>query len=155
MGPGNPLESQGSWNSSGGVLVPGWEVGACVISTLGLALATLSCLLVMDPNCFAVRSLVRNADSYAEMLSRVQLFVTSCSAAHQTPLSMGFSRQEDWGGLTFLPPGDLPDPGMEPMSLAAPALAAGPVTAEPSGKPWQRCFAVSESRAHSGNWCRG
>jgi len=29
---------------------------------------------------------------------------------------MGFSRQEDWSGLTFPPPGDLPDPGIEPMS---------------------------------------
>ena len=40
--------------------------------------------------------------------------------AHQAPLSTGFSRQEYWGGLPFPPPGDLPDPGIEPMS---PALA--------------------------------
>ena len=42
--------------------------------------------------------------------------------AHQAPLSMGFSRQEYWSGLPFPPPGDLPDPGIEPTSSAPPAL---------------------------------
>ena len=36
---------------------------------------------------------------------------------------MGFSRQEHWSGLSFPPPGDLPDPGIKPMSLMSPALA--------------------------------
>ena len=49
----------------------------------------------------------------------------------QAPLSMGFSRQEHWSGLPFPPPGDLPDPGVEPTS---PALAGGLFTTEPSGK---------------------
>ena len=53
-------------------------------------------------------------------LSCVRLFVTPCTIACQAPLSMGFSRQEYWSGLTFPPPGDLPDPGIEPRS---PALA--------------------------------
>ena len=39
------------------------------------------------------------------------------------PLSMEFSRQECWRGLPCLPPGDLPDPGIEPESLMSPALA--------------------------------
>ena len=43
------------------------------------------------------------------VLSCVQLFVTPCDAAHQTPLSMGFPRQEHWNGLPFLPPGNIPD----------------------------------------------
>ena len=38
---------------------------------------------------------------------------------------MGFSREEYWSGLSFPPLGDLPDPGMEPVSLASPALAGG------------------------------
>ena len=38
---------------------------------------------------------------------------------------MGFSRQEDWSGLPFPPPGDLSDPGIEPVSLMSPALAGG------------------------------
>ena len=43
--------------------------------------------------------------------------------AHQPPLSMEFSRQEYWSGLPFPPPGDVPDPGIEPVSLASPAVA--------------------------------
>ncbi|ELR45730.1 hypothetical protein M91_15238, partial [Bos mutus] len=41
----------------------------------------------------------------------------------QAALSMGFSRQEYWSGLPFPTPGDLPDPGIEPMSLISLALA--------------------------------
>ena len=58
-------------------------------------------------------------------LSRVQLFVTPWTVARQRPLSMEFSRQEYWRGLPFLPPGDLPDPGIEPELLVSPALAGG------------------------------
>ena len=43
----------------------------------------------------------------------------------QPPLSMGFSRQEYWSGLPCPPPGDLPNPGIEPVSLMSPALAGG------------------------------
>ena len=43
--------------------------------------------------------------------------------AHQTPLSLGFSRQEYWSGLLCPPPGDLPDPGIEPVPLKSPGLA--------------------------------
>ena len=57
--------------------------------------------------------------------SHVQLFVTLWTVALQAPLSMGFSRQGYWSGLSFPPPGDLPDPGIEPMSLMSPALAGG------------------------------
>ena len=45
-------------------------------------------------------------------------FYDSQTVAHQTPLSMGFSRQEYRRGLPFPTPGDLPDPGIEPMSPA-------------------------------------
>ena len=57
----------------------------------------------------------------AQSLSRVQLFATPWTAAHQVSLSMGFPRQEYWNELAFPPPGDLPDPEIEPMS---PALQA-------------------------------
>ena len=50
--------------------------------------------------------------------SCIQLFVTPWTAARQAPLSMGFSRQEYWSGLTFPSPGNLPDPGIEPRSPA-------------------------------------
>ena len=47
------------------------------------------------------------------VLSRVRLFTTLWTLAHQAPLSMGFSRQEDWSGLPCPPPGDLADPGIK------------------------------------------
>jgi len=47
---------------------------------------------------------------------------------------MGFSRQEYWSGLPLPPPGDLPDPGIEPMSFVSPALA-GRLPLTPPGKP--------------------
>ena len=56
--------------------------------------------------------------------SCVQLFVTLWTVAHQAPLSMGFSRQE-YCEFPCPPPGDLPDPGTEPVSLMSPALADG------------------------------
>ena len=55
--------------------------------------------------------------------SQVQLFETLWTVAHQTPLSMGFSRQEYWSGLPCPPPGALPDPEIEPTSLMSPVLA--------------------------------
>ena len=54
--------------------------------------------------------------------SRVGLFVTLWTVACQTPLSMGFSRQEYWSGLPCAPSEYLPDPGIKPTSPAAPAL---------------------------------
>ena len=65
-------------------------------------------------------------------LSRVQLFVIPWTAAHQAPLSMGFSRQEYWSGLPFPSPEDLSDPGIKPRSLA---LQADALTSEPPGRP--------------------
>ena len=59
------------------------------------------------------------------VLSCVRLFAILWTVAHQAPLSMGYSRQEHWSGLTFPPPGDLPDPGIKPTSLMSPALASG------------------------------
>ena len=43
---------------------------------------------------------------------------------HQAPLSKGFSKQEYWSGLLCPPPGNLPNPGIEPVSLKSPALAS-------------------------------
>ena len=51
--------------------------------------------------------------------------VTPRTVTHQTPLSMEFSRQEYWSGLPFPTPGDLPDLGIESVSLVFPALAGG------------------------------
>ena len=62
-------------------------------------------------------------------LSRVQLFATAWTVAHQAPLSWGFSRQGYRRGLPCSPPGDLPNPGIEPRS---PILQAD---SEAPGKP--------------------
>ena len=51
--------------------------------------------------------------------------MTPWTVACQAPLSTGFSKQEYWSRLLFPPPGDLPHPGIEPASLASPALARG------------------------------
>ena len=60
--------------------------------------------------------------------SVAQSYLILCNpwtVAHQAPLSVGFSLQEYWSGVIFPPPGDFPDPGIEPMSLMSPALAGG------------------------------
>ena len=71
---------------------------------------------------------------HAKSLSRVQLFVTLWTVAHQAPLSMGFSRQEYWSGLPCPPTGDLPNPGIEPVFLMSPALAGEFFT---TGTAWE------------------
>ena len=58
------------------------------------------------------------------VLCCIRLLVTPWTIALQAPLSMEFSRQGYWSGLTFPPPGDLPDPGIEPMSSVSSALQA-------------------------------
>ena len=59
----------------------------------------------------------------------------SCTAVHQAPLSMEFSRQEYWSGFPFATPGDLTNPGIQPTSPVSPALAGAFSTTEPPGKP--------------------
>ena len=61
-------------------------------------------------------------------LSHVRLFATPWTVAHQAPPSMGFSRQENWSGLPFPSPVDLPDSGIEPMSPTLQADALTSVT---------------------------
>ena len=64
--------------------------------------------------------------------SRVQLFVTPWTVAHQVPPSMEFFRQEYQSRLPFPSAGDLPNPGIEPRSLA---LQADTLPSEPPGNP--------------------
>ena len=75
-------------------------------------------------------SLEKSYDQSSEVksLSRVRLFVTPWTVAHQAPPSMGFSKQEYWSGLPFPSPGDLPDPGIEPWS---PTFQADTLPSEP------------------------
>ena len=57
------------------------------------------------------------------------------TVAQQAPLSMEFFGQEYWSRLPFPTPGDFPDPGIKPTSLASPAMAGRFFTTAPSGKP--------------------
>ena len=79
-------------------------------------------------------------------LSRVRLFETPWTVAHQGLPSMGFSRQEYWSGLPFPSPGDLPDPRIEPRS---PALQADALTSEPPGNPKSKC-GTNQGSPHCG-----
>ena len=68
----------------------------------------------------------------------LQLCPTLCDPmdyiAGQAPPSVGFFRQEYWTGLPRPPPGNLPDPGIEPVSLTSPSLAGGFFSTCPPGK---------------------
>ena len=71
-----------------------------------------------------------------QSLSHIWLFVTPWSVAHQAPLPMGLSWQESWSRLPFPSPGDFPNPGIEPKSLASLALADGFLTSASHGEPY-------------------
>ena len=71
----------------------------------------------------------------------VWLFATLWTVAHQASLSMEFSRQEYWSVLPFPSLGDIPSPGMEPVSLPSPPMAGGFFATVPPGKPHKwRCY---------------
>ena len=72
----------------------------------------------------------------AQSLSCVWLLEAPWTVAHQAPLSMEFSRQKYWSGLPFPSPGDLPDPGIKPTSLASPSLAGRFFTSWATRKPF-------------------
>ena len=76
-------------------------------------------------------------------LSCAWLFVTLWTVTHQALLSMGFSRQEYWSGLPCPPPGDLPNPEIEPRSSV---LQADSFPSEPQGK---LCIYIYDSESLS------
>ena len=63
--------------------------------------------------------------------------------AYETPLSIEFPRQEYWSGLPLPSPGDLPNPGSEPMSLMSPALVGGFFT---TSATWVGGFLIQHNR---------
>ena len=79
---------------------------------------------------------------YVCMLSHVQLFVIPWTVAHQAPLSKEFSREEYQSGSTFPAPGNLPDPGSEPLSPMSPVKAGRFFTTLPPRKPVCVCVCV-------------
>ena len=83
------------------------------------------------------------------LLSCVRVFATPWTVTHQAPPSMEFSRQGYWSGLLFPTPGDLPNPGTKPESLASPAFVCWFFTIAPLGKP---ACSVQESILHTGHF---
>ena len=75
---------------------------------------------------------IKRMISEVKVTQSCQTLATPWTVAHKGPLSMGFSRQDYWSGLPFPSPGDLPDPGIEPMT---PALQADSLPTELGGKP--------------------
>ena len=69
-----------------------------------------------------------------QLLSRVRLFATLWTVARQASLSVECCREEYWSGLPSPPPGDIPDPGIEPTSPVSPALQVNSLPIEPSGR---------------------
>ena len=67
----------------------------------------------------------------------------SVDCSCQAPLFMGFSSQEYWSGLPFPLPEDLPDPGIEPMSPAAPALQADSLPLSHQGSPFTYVYSIT------------
>ena len=102
-----------------------------------------------------------SAKTTACMLSRfshVQLFATLWTVACQAPLSIGISSQEYWSGLPCPPPGDLPNPWIEPRSLMSSALQVGSLpqravkflTMTSVGVP--RFLVLPSSKFHGSTW---
>ena len=92
-------------------------VGCCIWSCKELDMTERLRTAEIIPDCtFLSRILRFRTVKKVKSLSCVQLFVTPWTVADQAPPSMGFSRQEYWGGLPFPSPGDLPNPGIEPGS---------------------------------------
>ena len=85
-----------------------------------------------DRDCVSKEEGVAVVSESSLLLSRSVVsssFATPWTVAYQAPLSMGFPRQEDWSGLPFRLPADLPDPSIEPV------LADGYFTTKPPRKP--------------------
>ena len=90
----------------------------------------------------------------------LQLCPTLCDPmdyiAHQAPLSMGFSSQQYWSGLSGPPPGDLPNPGIEPVPLCLLHWQAGSLLLAPTGKPFSKVgryhFTILTAMWESSSW---
>ena len=91
-------------------------------------------------------------DYVQSRFSHVQLCVKLWTLASQVPLSMGFSRQEYWSGLLFLPPGDLPSPGIKPECLPSLHWQAGSFPLVPPGEPPFKCIRLTNIFSRTTVW---
>ena len=122
---------------------------------------SLSKEIALELLCKTIRTCLGSQAKWKKVkvksLSCVQSFATPWSVAHQTPPSMGFSRQEYWSGLPFPSPGESSRPRDRTMS---PALRADALTSEPPGKPRKTLEASKEGHfrerrnSSSSHWSR-
>ena len=89
----------------------------------------------IEPMLFTMKAWRPNHGGVCACAQSLQLSVTPWTVARQAPLSMGFPRQEYWSRLPLTPPGDLPNPGIEPRSLASSALQADSLPLSHQGNP--------------------
>ena len=87
----------------------------------------------------------------AQLLQVVSNSVTPWIIAHQAPLSMGLSRQQYRSGLPCPPPGDLPNPGIEPTALTSPVLAGEFFT---TSATWEATKDRTKREAEPSNSCQ-
>ena len=106
------------------------------LSTLAAAAAAAAKSFYVGYVCCAVLS----------HFSHVRLFATLWTVTLQAPLSTGFSQQEYWSGWLCPPPGDLPDPGIELVSLLSLALAGNVFT---TSAPWEALMWVISTNIYS------
>ena len=109
------------------------------ISETILESCSLQTSRVKSQPCVLPSKIISGSPQYVSLcscvFSRVWLFATPWTVASQAPLFMGFLGQEYWSGWPFHPPGNLPDPNIEPTSISCVScIAGGFFTAEPSGK---------------------
>ena len=88
----------------------------------------------------------------AQLFSHVRLFVTPWTVARQAPLSMRSSRQDNWSGLLLLSPGDLPNPEIEPTSLAPPALVGRFFVTSTTWEAPIQSYTATISKLYVGLW---
>ena len=135
LGWNNPLEKGLATHS--GILA--WEIpwteepGRPQLQRVGHNLATKQ----QQQICWMMKVKVKS-------LSRVPLFATPWTVAYQSPLSMGFFRQEYWSGLPFPSPGDLSSPGIEP---GFPSIGGSALTSEP-----MKQLEITAIKIHHKNW---
>ncbi|CAN0370401.1 unnamed protein product [Rangifer tarandus platyrhynchus] len=101
-----------------------WMMNTCVSTLLKVNCEKESDKIsVMIKFIWKSHALMYLYSSVVLVLNHVRLSASPLTVTCQASLSMEFFRQEHWSGLTFSPPGNLPDPGIEPMSPGFPALA--------------------------------
>ena len=94
-------------------------------------------ILYSQQQCMRIIQLLYNRIQFSSVAQSCLTLCNPWTVAQQAPLFMGFSREEYWNGLPFLPPGNLPNPGIKLVSPVSPALAGGFFT---TSSTWKALF---------------